>query len=131
MLLSEQAHAQAALELHGRELEPGHALVAQISDPSRKKSRSDADANKRELYIANIGRSVKEQDLRKLFEAHGTLKGVRVPTDEQGLCKGFAFVEFEDEVRCCIWRRGERQWQQLTAKYRTRLKPRWRSTTTS
>ncbi|GAA5875208.1 hypothetical protein JCM3774_004169 [Rhodotorula dairenensis] len=92
------AHAQAALELHGRELEPGHALVAQISDPSRKKSRSDADANKRELYIANIARSVKEQDLHKLFEGYGTLKGIRVPTDEQGLCKGFAFVEFEDET---------------------------------
>ncbi|GAA5982729.1 hypothetical protein JCM10908_006763 [Rhodotorula pacifica] len=92
------AHAQAALELHGRELEPGHALVAQISDPSRKKSRSDADANKRELYVANVARSVKQQDLRKLFEAHGTLKGIRVPTDEQGLCKGFAFIEFEDEA---------------------------------
>ncbi|GAA5954263.1 hypothetical protein JCM8115_003354 [Rhodotorula mucilaginosa] len=91
------AHAQAALALHGRELEPGHRLVAQISDPSRKKSRSDADANKRELYIANVARSVKEQDLRKLFEAYGTLKGIRVPTDQQGVCKGFAFVEFEDE----------------------------------
>ncbi|GAA6026461.1 hypothetical protein JCM8202_005309 [Rhodotorula sphaerocarpa] len=92
------AHAQAALELHGRELEPGHALVAQISDPSRKKSRSDADANKRELYVANIARSAKEQDLRKLFGTHGALKGVRVPTDEQGQSKGFAFIEFEDEA---------------------------------
>lgn len=93
-----QAHAQAALELHGRELEPGHALVAQISDPSRKKSRSDADANKRELYVANIARSAKEPDLRKLFETYGTLKEIRVPTDDEGSCKGFAFVEFEDEV---------------------------------
>ena len=83
-------------------MEPGHALVAQISDPSRKKSRSDADANKRELYIANVARSVKEQDLRKLFETYGTVKGIRVPTDEQGVCKGFAFVEFEDEVRRCL-----------------------------
>ncbi|POY75020.1 hypothetical protein BMF94_1996 [Rhodotorula taiwanensis] len=92
------AHAQAALELHGRELEPGHALVAQISDPSRKKSRSDADANKRELYVANIARSAKEPDLRKLFETYGTLKEIRVPTDDEGSCKGFAFVEFEDEA---------------------------------
>ncbi|BGP52072.1 Splicing factor [Rhodotorula kratochvilovae] len=89
------AHAQAALELHGTELEPGHALSVLVSDPSRKKSRSDATANQRELYVASLAKSVKEGDLRKLFEPFGTVVGIRIPQDDKGMCKGFAFVEFE------------------------------------
>ncbi|GJN94155.1 hypothetical protein Rhopal_007229-T1 [Rhodotorula paludigena] len=92
------AHAQAALELNGTELEPGHALSVLISDPSRKKSRSDANAHQRELYVASLAKSVKEADLRKLFEPCGPIVGVRVPQDDKGFCKGFAFVEFEDEA---------------------------------
>ncbi|GAA6048750.1 hypothetical protein JCM3770_003941 [Rhodotorula araucariae] len=91
------AHAQAALELHGTELEPGHALSVLISDPSRKKSRSDASANQRELYVASLAKSIKEGDLRKLFEPFGAVAGIRIPQDDKGLCKGFAFVEFEAE----------------------------------
>ncbi|TNY18454.1 hypothetical protein DMC30DRAFT_53948 [Rhodotorula diobovata] len=91
------AHSQAALELNGTELEPGHALSVLISDPSRKKSRSDAGAHQRELYVASLAKSVKEVDLRKLFEPFGTVLGVRIPQDDKGLCKGFAFVEFENE----------------------------------
>ncbi|GAA5854941.1 hypothetical protein JCM9279_003579 [Rhodotorula babjevae] len=92
------AHAQAALELHGTELEPGHALSVLVSDPSRKKSRSDAGAHQRELYVASLAKSVKEGDLRKLFEPFGTVTGVRIPQDDKGLCKGFAFVEFENDA---------------------------------
>ncbi|BGP66332.1 Splicing factor [Rhodotorula toruloides] len=97
-LLLRSAHAQAALELHGTELEPGHPLSVFVSDPSRKKNRTDANANSRELYIANLAKSVKDVDLRKLFEPYGAIKDVRVPTDDKGLAKGFAFVEFEEEV---------------------------------
>ncbi|GAA5836247.1 hypothetical protein JCM11251_001440 [Rhodosporidiobolus azoricus] len=91
------SHAQAALALHGTELEPSHPLSVLISDPSRKKSRTDTNANESELYIAGLARSTKEADLRKLFEPFGTLKGVRVPTDDGGGCKGFAFVEYEQQ----------------------------------
>ncbi|BGP27978.1 Splicing factor [Rhodotorula toruloides] len=92
------AHAQAALVLHGMELEPGHPLSVFVSDPSRKKNRTDANANSRELYIANLAKSVKDADLRKLFEPYGAIKDVRMPTDDKGLAKSFAFVEFEEEV---------------------------------
>ncbi|GAA5883970.1 hypothetical protein JCM6882_002087 [Rhodosporidiobolus microsporus] len=91
------AHAQAALALHGTELEPSHPLSVLISDPSRKKSRTDTNANQSELYVAGLARSTKEADLRKLFEPYGALKGVRVPTDDGGGCKGFAFVEYEEQ----------------------------------
>ena len=39
-----------------------------LSDPQRKKERSDAQANQKELYVAGLAKSVTEADLRKIFE---------------------------------------------------------------
>ncbi|KAI5481378.1 pre-mrna splicing factor 24 [Pseudohyphozyma bogoriensis] len=89
--------AVSALELHGSELQPGIKLNVYISDPAAKTRRTDAGANQKELYIANLARSVREFDLKKLFEPYGAIKGIRVPTDDKGDAKGFAFVEFEEE----------------------------------
>ncbi|SCZ99629.1 BZ3500_MvSof-1268-A1-R1_Chr3-1g06168 [Microbotryum saponariae] len=80
------------------ELDSTHRLQALISDPNRKKGRTDADANNKELYIAGLSKYTKEHDLRRLFEPHGTIKGIRVNEDDQGECRGFAFVEYEDEA---------------------------------
>jgi squamous cell carcinoma antigen recognized by T-cells 3 len=38
--------------LHGRELEPGLSLNALLSNPERKKERTDQDANEREIYVS-------------------------------------------------------------------------------
>ena len=89
--------AQAALELNGRELE-GQKMAVYISDPTRKKQRTDANANDKELYVSNLARSTKEADLQKVFSSVGAVKGVRLITDDKGDSKGFAFVEYEDEV---------------------------------
>ncbi|KAM0789923.1 hypothetical protein ACM66B_006763 [Microbotryomycetes sp. NB124-2] len=90
------ADAQAALSLHNTDVE-GHKISVMISDPTRKKDRTDVNANDKELYVAGLAKSTKEEDLKTLFGQHGVLKGVRVPVDEKGLCKGFAFVEYENE----------------------------------
>ncbi|GAA5825178.1 hypothetical protein JCM5353_002251 [Sporobolomyces roseus] len=95
---SNPAHAQSALELNGTELEPGHKLGVFVSDPSRKKSRTDTGANNRELYVSSLAKFVKEDELRKVFEPFGTLKGIRLVTDDKGECKGFAFIEYEEEA---------------------------------
>ncbi|KAM0751866.1 hypothetical protein T439DRAFT_325059 [Meredithblackwellia eburnea MCA 4105] len=89
--------ADASLELNNTELETGLKLQVAISDPSARKGRTDAGANQKELYVTNLSRFVKEVDLERLFKPFGTLKGVRVVTDDKGDCKGFAFVEFEEE----------------------------------
>ncbi|KAF7313383.1 ATP-dependent DNA helicase PIF1 [Mycena chlorophos] len=91
------AAAQSALELHGREIEPGLPLTVLISNPERKKARTDQDANERELYVAGLNKHTTKADLEHLFKAYGTLKDVRLATDNNGQCKGFAFVEFEDQ----------------------------------
>lgn len=63
-----QASAQAALALHGTQLEGGFKLTVYISDPGRKKGRTDAGANEKELYVAGLSKFVKDTDLKKLFE---------------------------------------------------------------
>lgn len=91
------ASAQEALVLHGFELEPGLSLNVYLSDPERKKDRTDRDANDRELYVAGLARHTTQADLENLFKTYGTVKEVRMALDKDGTSKGFAFVEFEDE----------------------------------
>ncbi|KAG8892391.1 Splicing factor, partial [Tulasnella sp. 417] len=90
--------AQAALELNGRELEPGMAMNVYISNPQRKKERTDANVEQREVYIAGLAKSTTQKELEELFGECGPIKGVRVPLDDKGKAKGFAFVEFEHET---------------------------------
>ncbi|RDB17959.1 hypothetical protein Hypma_000943 [Hypsizygus marmoreus] len=89
--------AESALELHGRELEPNQPMNVFMSNPERKKERSDQDANEREVYVAGLSKFTTQVDLEKLFKTYGSLKEVRMATDEKGHSKGFAFVEFEQE----------------------------------
>ncbi|KAK0221961.1 hypothetical protein IW262DRAFT_1448129 [Armillaria fumosa] len=87
--------AQAALSLHGKELEPHQSLSVLISNPERKKDRSDRDADNKEIYVAGLNRMTSSDDLRKLFEQHGEVKDVRMATDRSGQCKGYAFIEYK------------------------------------
>ncbi|GAA0172878.1 RNA splicing factor [Lithospermum erythrorhizon] len=49
----------------------------------------------RKLYVGNLHLSIREDQLRQVFEAFGTVELVQLPTDPQtGQCKGFAFVQF-------------------------------------
>ncbi|KZV80119.1 hypothetical protein EXIGLDRAFT_845875 [Exidia glandulosa HHB12029] len=90
------AAAEKSLCLHGRELAPGMSLSVLISDPTRKKERSDADANEREVYIAGLSRFTKRGDIETLFKQFGAIKDVRMSLDDKGHSKGFAFVEFAE-----------------------------------
>ncbi|TDL22101.1 hypothetical protein BD410DRAFT_788782 [Rickenella mellea] len=90
--------AEAALELHGRELVPGLPLNVYISNPERKKDRTDANANDREVYVAGLSKFANKKDLEDLFTTYGVVKEIRMASDHVGQSKGFAFVEFEDEA---------------------------------
>ncbi|KAG6833433.1 hypothetical protein H0H87_006799 [Tephrocybe sp. NHM501043] len=93
-----QASAQNALELHGRELEPNQTMNVFISNPERKKERSDQDANDKEVYIAGLSKFTTQIDLDKVFKTYGAIKEIRMATDDKGHSKGFAFIEYEQEV---------------------------------
>ncbi len=51
----------------------------------------------KKLYVGNIPFSTTDDDLRQMFESHGTVVSARVITDrETGRSRGFGFVEMED-----------------------------------
>ncbi|KAF5382630.1 hypothetical protein D9615_003010 [Tricholomella constricta] len=89
--------AQNALELHGRELESNQPINVYISNPERKKERTDQDANEREVYVAGLSKFTSKADLDKLFKTYGTIKEIRMAMDDKGHSKGFAFIEYEQE----------------------------------
>ncbi|KAF9257513.1 hypothetical protein L218DRAFT_910382 [Marasmius fiardii PR-910] len=93
---SSPSSAQSALELNERELEPGHRMNVFISNPERKKERTDYDANDREIYVAGLNKSATKEDLEKFFRQYGSVKEVRLATDAKNQSKGFAFIEFEE-----------------------------------
>jgi RNA recognition motif-containing protein len=50
------------------------------------------------IYVGNLPYGVSSDDLRALFEDHGTVRFARVITDrDTGRSKGFGFVEMNDD----------------------------------
>ena len=49
-------------------MEEGHKLSVLISNPERKKERTDSDANDREVYVAGLSKFVTKEDLEGLFK---------------------------------------------------------------
>ncbi|KAF9046435.1 hypothetical protein BJ165DRAFT_1471732 [Panaeolus papilionaceus] len=90
------AAAVGSLELHGRELEEGLNLNVYISNPERKKERTDVDIKESEIYVAGLSKFTTKVDLEKLFKTYGPIKEVRMALEDNGNSKGFAFVQFED-----------------------------------
>jgi cold-inducible RNA-binding protein len=49
------------------------------------------------IFVGNLNFKTSEDDLRKLFESHGSVSRVTILTDrETGRSRGFAFVEMSD-----------------------------------
>ena len=63
-----QTSAESALELNGADMEDGHKMSVYISNPERKKDRTDSDANDREIYVAGLSKLVTKEDLENLFK---------------------------------------------------------------
>jgi RNA recognition motif-containing protein len=50
------------------------------------------------IYVGNLPFSVTEDELRELFERHGTVESCKVITDrDTGRARGFGFVEMNDD----------------------------------
>lgn len=54
-------------------------------------------ASKR-VFVGNLSYGVDEKRLKEYFGEVGTVVSVRIPTDESGKSRGFAFVEFDSEA---------------------------------
>ena len=52
----------------------------------------------KKLYVGNLGYGVTDNDLLKMFEAHGTVESAQISMDrDTGRSKGFGFVEMADD----------------------------------
>jgi len=60
----------------------------------KKFAAADSSKNGVNLYIKNLDESMDDAGLRELFEPFGTISSLSVKKDEEGKCKGFAFVMF-------------------------------------
>ena len=49
-------------------MEEGRKLSVLISNPERKKERTDSDANDREVYVAGLSKLVTKGDLENVFK---------------------------------------------------------------
>jgi len=87
--------AAKATQLNGRILEGKYRLEVKYSDPAKKKKREGAVSEGREVRVANLDESVKEEDIRDVFSKYGDLARVSMVPSRRG--KGFSsvFLEFE------------------------------------
>ena len=68
-----------------------------------KKSESDVKVREKlqyVVYITNLSYETREDDLKSFFTNYGinNINDIHIVKDEEGSSKGFAFVQFENEV---------------------------------
>lgn len=90
--------AAAVAALDKTEVAPGRMLNVALSDPSRRKQRTDAQENAKELFVSGFARNITEEELRVYFESYGTVKGVRLLRNAEGALRGIGFVDFESQL---------------------------------
>ena len=65
--------------------------------------QSEKENDMKKLYVGNLPFSATEDEVRDLFEEHGSVGSVAIITDrETGRPRGFGFVEMEDGAERAI-----------------------------
>ncbi|XP_037918331.1 CUGBP Elav-like family member 2 isoform X3 [Hermetia illucens] len=62
--------------------------------PIQMKPADSENRNERKLFVGMLNKKLNENDVRKLFECHGTIEECTVLRDQNGQSKGCAFVTF-------------------------------------
>jgi polyadenylate-binding protein len=66
---------------------------------SRKERQSKLDEQKAQftnLYVKNLDSEITQDDFEKLFEPFGSITSAKLQVDEEGKCKGFGFVNYDN-----------------------------------
>ena len=89
--------AARGTKLDGRLLDERYRLEVKVSDPSRRKRRTDAVSEKREVFVGNLDTALKEAEVRDIFGKYGTVLRVSFVggRDGRGVVPS-GFVEYED-----------------------------------
>ena len=109
VIFASQRAAAAAIALDGTALLGRSVTIQKAVGAARRQrdgwgrdstGRPQRNAESATLFVGNLPYEFFEDDLRRLFEKYGPLKGVRVAQDLQmARSKGFAHVEFESVAR--------------------------------
>lgn len=86
--------ARAATVMNEKVLDNNHRLVALISDPGAKKSRTGALSEGRELFVGNVDHGATDEEIKELFSQYGTIESLRRPKSMNGNFKGSCFVVY-------------------------------------
>ncbi|SPO25121.1 uncharacterized protein UTRI_02775_B [Ustilago trichophora] len=90
-----ESAAAAVAALDKKQVAEGRKLSVALSDPSRRKQRSDAQENAKELFVSGFPRNITEEDFKMFFADFGAIKGVRLLRNADGGLRGIGFVDFE------------------------------------
>ncbi|KAJ5103679.1 hypothetical protein N7532_004208 [Penicillium argentinense] len=101
--------ALRATELNEIVLEGNFKLVAKISDPAKKQSRSGPMEEGREIFCRNLDFKRNEKDIEELFLRFGTVENVHLPRGADNRPKGYCFVVFssKEEAEAALAMDGE------------------------
>lgn len=93
----DQESAARATKLDGCLLEGKYKLEVKMSDPARRKKRSDAVSQKREVYVGNLDPVLKEADIADVFGKYGSVARINFVGGRAGEPRAVssAFVEYE------------------------------------
>ncbi|KAF0748861.1 hypothetical protein AaE_007218, partial [Aphanomyces astaci] len=66
-------------------------------DPQAPSSKQKTEDAYKTLFVGRISYETTEKQLRRELERYGDIVNLRLVEDEDGKCRGYAFVEYKDE----------------------------------
>src|SRR5580704_5636167 len=74
-------------------------LGARVSSPTRIARPQNKRKKMKNIFVGNISFQTTEQEIRSLFETHGSVDRVSIVTDrDSGQPRGFGFVEMTNDA---------------------------------
>ncbi|CDS07593.1 hypothetical protein LRAMOSA01542 [Lichtheimia ramosa] len=93
---TEEAATTAIQKVNGMLLNDRKVYVGHhISRKERQAKIDEMKAHFTNIYVKNLNPDVTDEDLRTLFGNYGTITSAAVAKDDQGVSRGFGFVNFE------------------------------------
>ncbi|CAB4011806.1 Squamous cell carcinoma antigen recognized by T-cells 3, partial [Paramuricea clavata] len=95
-----ESSVSAALAIDRQELRGRPMYVSRCVDKTRNPTtfKFPTTLDKCTVFVTNLPFEIKSVDIEDVFKVHGKVKEVRLVTNRSGKSKGYAYIEYEDEV---------------------------------
>lgn len=100
----DRENSAKAVQKNGIMLDGKYELLANYSDPSRKKNREGALSEGREIHLSSLDTAISEDEIKAICSKFGNVTRVNLPKNMSGRNKGFAFIDFatKDEALLAV-----------------------------